>query len=50
MFRNLMDPGTSYGYMGNQFPYIVLERPIISKPAREMYSFEDEFGIPSKLL
>lgn len=39
--------GTSYGYMGNQFPYIVLERPIISKPAREMYSFEDEFGIPS---
>jgi hypothetical protein len=39
--------GTSYGYMGNQFPYIVLERPIISKPAREFYSYEDEFGIPS---
>lgn len=38
---------TSYGYMGNQFPYIILERPIISKPAREMYSYEDEFGIPS---
>lgn len=43
--------GSSFGYMGKQYPYIILERPIICYPNRDTgsfgYTYEDEHGIPT---